>query len=79
MQNVTDIALVRSIHEDVCQGTLRINLKWQGNHDISAFDLDRLGNVMYYVGETENTGWVIVQQSHFVKPGHEIALRRAND
>ena len=79
MQNVTDIALVRSIHEDVCQGTLRINLKWQGNHDISAFDLGRLGNVMYYVNETENTGWVIIQKSHLVKPVDAMTLRSVND
>ena len=79
MENMADTAFVRSIHEDVCQGTLRINLKWRGKHDISAFDLDRLGNVMYYVNETENTGWVIIQQSHLVKPGDGITLRSVND
>ena len=79
MENVTDTAFVKIIHEDVCQGTLRINLKWRGEHDISAFDLDQLGNVMYYVNETENTGWVIIQQSHLVKPGDAIPLRSVND
>jgi hypothetical protein len=75
MEKIADKAFVSGIHEDVCQGILRINLKWRGDHDISAFDLDRLGNVMYYVNETENTGWVIIQQSHLVKPGDGVPLR----
>jgi hypothetical protein len=40
---------------------LRINLKWQGNHDITAFDLDTLGKVVHCEIETQNTGWVIIE------------------
>ena len=79
MEKIADKAFVSGIHEDVCQGILRINLKWRGDHDISAFDLDRLGNVMYYVNETENTGWVIIQKSHLVKPVDAMTLRSVND
>jgi len=80
MQHVTDKAFVVSIHDDgcqgtLCQGTLHINLKWHGNHDISAFDLDQLGKVMQCETETETSGWVVVQQSHLVNPGDAIALR----
>jgi hypothetical protein len=54
----TDRAFVVSIHDDGCQGmlcrgTLHINLKWHGKHDISDFDLDQLGEVMQCETETE--------------------------
>ncbi|MGA8481946.1 MAG: hypothetical protein WB696_28595 [Chthoniobacterales bacterium] len=75
-----DRAFVVSIHDDGCQGmlcrgTLHINLKWHGNHDISDFDLDQLGKVMQCETETETSGWVVVQQSHLVNSGYAIPLR----
>jgi hypothetical protein len=45
MKRFKDAAFVVSLHEDVSPGTLRINLKWQGNHEIFDFNLDRLGKV----------------------------------
>ena len=38
----------------------------KGNHDISDFDLDLLGEVVNCQAETENTGWVIVRSSHLL-------------
>ena len=64
MENIRDAAFVVSVHEDVLNGTVRINLRWKGNHDISDFDLDFLGDVVRCEAETENTGWVIVRSSH---------------
>ena len=61
MKRIADTAFAVSVHDDRPPGTLRINLKWQGNHDISAFDLDRLGKVVYYETETEDTGWLVIE------------------
>ena len=64
MKNIRDAAFVVSVHDDVFSGTVRINLRWQGNHDISDFDLDFLGAVVRCEAETVNAGWVIVRASH---------------
>ena len=61
MKRIADTAFAVSVHDDGPQGTLRVNLKWQSNHDISAFDLDRLGKVVHCETETQNTGWVIIE------------------
>ena len=55
-----DTALVMSCHAHDFPGTWRISLKWQGNHDISDFELDRIGAVVRSGAETEHTGYVIV-------------------
>ena len=64
MENIRDAAFVVSVHDDCLSGTVRINLRWNGNHDISDFDLDFLGAVVRCEAETENAGWVIVRASH---------------
>ena len=64
MRRIGDAAYVVSVHDDHSEGTLRINLKWRGNHDISAFDLDRLGKVLHCETETQNTGWTIIEPYH---------------
>ena len=46
MKRSKDTAFVLSVYEDVSPGTLRINLKWQGNHEIFDFSLDQLGKVV---------------------------------
>jgi hypothetical protein len=56
-----DTAFIVSVHYEGSKGTLHINLRWQGNHEISAFDLDRLGKVLHYETETEDSGWVIIE------------------
>ena len=53
----------------------RISLKWQGNHDISDFELDRIGAVVRSEAETEHTGYVIVKSSTDPNIGDTIPLR----
>ncbi len=50
-------------------------LKWQGNHEISDFDLDRLGAVLRSEAETEHTGYVIVKSHANPNIGDTIPLR----
>ena len=52
MENIRDAAFVVSVHDDFLSGTVRINLRWKGNHDISDFDLDFLGAVVRCEAET---------------------------
>ena len=61
MRRTGDTAFAVSVHYEAHTGTLRVNLKWQGEHDVSAFDLDRLGRVVHSETETEDTGWVIIE------------------
>jgi hypothetical protein len=56
-----DRAFVVSVHDLSLNDHLHINLKWQGDHDISDFDLDRLGKVLNCETETVNSGWLIVE------------------
>jgi len=79
MKKITDRAFVMSVHQDVSPEVLRINLKWKGNHEISDFDLARLGKVLHAEAETENAGWVVIEHPHFVKPGDEVPLRGKTD
>lgn len=86
MSTSGDKALVVSVHSDiesrtllkqtVQDNTVRINLKWQGKHDLADFDVDRLGKVVSSDIETEHTGWVIIEPRHAVKPGDTIPLRK---
>jgi hypothetical protein len=75
MKSTKDAAFVSSVHEDVSPSILRINLKWQGNHEIFDFNLDRLGKVVNAATETENTGWVTVEHRRFLSVGEEIPLQ----
>ena len=75
MKPFKDAAFVVSVHEDVSQGTLRINLRWQGNHEIFDFNVDRLGKVVACATETENTGWVMIERARFLNVGAAIPLR----
>ena len=75
MKPFKDAAFVLSLHEDVSPGTLRINLRWQGNHEIFDFNLDRLGKVVACATETGNTGWAVIEHPRFVNVGEAIPLR----
>ena len=75
MKPFKDAAFVLSLHEDVSPGTLHINLRWQGNHEIFDFNLDRLGKVVACATETENTGWVMIERARFLNVGEAIPLR----
>ena len=70
----TDTALVMSFYEYEVPGTWQINLKWQGNHEISDFKLDRFGEVVSSAIETEHTGWVIVKPRRRLNVGDTIPL-----
>jgi len=70
-----DTTLVMSCHEHDVPGTWWINLKWQGNHEISDFDLDRLGAVLRSEAETDHTGCVIVKSHANQNIGDTIPLR----
>jgi hypothetical protein len=76
MKKNTDTGFIVSLHHDASPDTLQVNLKWQGDYDISAFDLDRLGHVLHCENETENTGWAIIKPSRLVNPGEAIPLRK---
>ena len=76
MKKSTDTGFIVSLHHDASPDILRVNLTWQGDHGISAFDLDRLGQVLHYENESENTGWVLIRPSRLVSPGEAIPLRK---
>jgi hypothetical protein len=76
MKKTTDRGFVVSLHHDASPDTLHVNLKWQGDHDISAFDLDGLGQVLHCENETENTGWAVIKPSHLVNPGDAVPLQK---
>jgi hypothetical protein len=67
MKPTGDTAFVVSVHYDDPNNRLLINLIWQGDHDISDFDLDRLGEVLNCETETADSGWVIIEPSDRLK------------
>jgi hypothetical protein len=71
----SDRAAVMSFYEHDTPGILRVNLKWQGNHQIGDFKLESLGEVLDYGAEAEDTGWVTVRPRGPVRLGDEIPLR----
>jgi hypothetical protein len=75
MKPINDAAFVVSVHEEVTPGTLRINLRWRGIHEIFEFDLARLGKVVNCATETSDTGWVLIEHPRFVSSGELIPLR----
>ena len=60
MKNEVEAAVV-SIRERTDEGTARVNLRWEGSHQISDFDLNKLGSVLNSEGEAEHSGWAIVE------------------
>ena len=70
-----DTALVTSCREHDVAGTWRINLKWHGDHEITDFNLERIGTVLSFQAETEHTGYVIVKSASSPNIGDRIHLR----
>jgi hypothetical protein len=70
-----ETAVVMSCREHDTPGTWRINLKWQGHHEISDFDLDRLGAVQSAKAETDHSGYVIVKSNTNPNIGDTILSR----
>ena len=71
-----DEAIILSVEADVAPDTLRVSLQWQGDHDISDFDLQRFGEVLQIQDETENTGWAIHESMRPLNAGDTIPLRQ---
>jgi hypothetical protein len=69
-----DEAAVISIRENTNEGTARINLRWEGKHQISDFALNKLGSVLNSEGETEHSGWAIVELPVKATVGKTIPL-----
>jgi hypothetical protein len=68
----TNEAVVLSVNADVAPNTLRVSLQWQGDHDISDFDLQLLGKVLRTHDETENTGWAIIERRFHMRIAHPL-------
>ena len=62
MNKTSNNALILSLNAGASPNTFRVSLKWQGNHDIADFDLERFGKVLSLQDETENTGWAIIER-----------------
>ena len=69
-------AAVLSIRENPNEGTARVNLRWESNHQISDFDLNKLGEVLNSEGETEHSGWALVKRPVKLTVGKTIPLRK---
>jgi len=69
-------AAVLSIHENPNEGTARVNLRWEGSHQLSDFDLDKLGKVLNSEDETEHSGWALIERPVKVTVGKTIPLKK---
>ena len=65
---------VVSIRDNPNERTTRINLRWEGNHRISDFNLDKLGRILDSEDETEHTGWVLAELPVKASVGTTIPL-----
>jgi hypothetical protein len=55
-------AAVVSIRENTNDRTARVNLRWEGKHQISDFALEKLGTVLNSEDEIgQNSGWAVVE------------------
>ena len=73
VKNEVEAAVV-SIRERTDEGTARVNLRWEGNHQISDFDLNKLGSVLNSEGEAEHSGWAVVELPVKATIGNVIPL-----
>ena len=69
-----DEAGVVSIRDNPNEYTATINLRWEGNHQISDFNLDKLGRILNSEDETEHTGWVVAERPVNASVGTTIPL-----
>jgi hypothetical protein len=67
-------AAVVSIHENTNDRTARVNLRWEGKHQISDFALEKLGTVLNSEDETDHSGWAIVELPAKATVGRTIPL-----
>lgn len=69
-----DTAIVMSFYQNEDPPGVRVNLKWNGKHDISDFQLDRFGDFIGCENETDNTGWVLVKARGNLNIGDTVPL-----
>ncbi len=68
-------AAVVSIRENPSDHTARVNLRWEGKHQISDFALDKLGTVLNSEDELDQqSGWAIVESPLKATVGNIIPL-----
>jgi hypothetical protein len=68
-------AAVVSIRENPNDHTARVNLRWEGKHQISDFALNKLGTVLNSEDETDqHSGWAIVESPVKATVGKTIPL-----
>ena len=68
-------AAVVSIRENPNDRTARVNLRWEGKHQISDFALEKLGTVLNSEDETDqHSGWAIVESPVKATIGKTIPL-----
>jgi hypothetical protein len=70
----TEEAAVVSVRDITDEGKARINLRWEGKHQIADFDLAKLGKVIDSEDETEQSGWVFVKLPVDISVGKTIPL-----
>ena len=71
-------AAVVSIRENPNDHTARVNLRWEGKHQISDFALNKLGTVLNSEDETDqHSGWAIVESPVKATVGKTIPLLKA--
>jgi len=68
----TNQATILSVDANTAPNTFRVSLQWQGNYDISDFDLQRFGKVLKIQDETQNTGWAIIERPFSVHPAYAL-------
>lgn len=68
-------AAVVSIRENTNDRTARVNLRWEGKHQISDFALEKLGTVLNSEDETDHSGWALVERPVKVTVGKAVPLR----
>jgi len=68
----TNKATILSVNANTAPNTFRVVLQWQGNYDISDFDLQRFGKVLRIQDETQNTGWAIIERPFRVHPAYTL-------
>jgi hypothetical protein len=78
METSQDTALVVSVHQSGPGRAVRLNLRWQGKHDLGDFDLDRLGTMAACDVETEHTGWAVIEPRRPINPGDTVPLRQSS-
>jgi hypothetical protein len=78
MDTSEEKALVVSMHQFGPGREVRLNLRWQGKHEVGDFDLDRLGTMSACDVETEHTGWAVLDPTRSINPGDTVPLRQSS-